>query len=199
MTDLARTTTTTLLLDGLFDPQNQAVWESFDARYRPIILAFAQRLGLSPHDAADIAQESLARFVQAYRDGKYDRSRGRLRSWIISIVRYRVADLRRANAARPMRGESALGDPPSDDEMFALWEREHRAAMIREALRALRETSRFGETTIRAFEQFVLEQRPAADVAGELSLTAHDVYMAKNRIAERLREILTRLEAAYDD
>jgi len=73
-----RTTTTTALLDGLHDPANEEVWREFDTRYRPIILGFAVKLGLSDEDAADVAQDTLARFVQEYRAGRYDRTRGRL-------------------------------------------------------------------------------------------------------------------------
>ena len=80
-------TTTTVLLDGLYDPANSVVWRQFDQRYRPIIIGFARRLGLTDDDAADIAQETLVRFVKEYRAGKYDRTRGRLRTWIIAMVR----------------------------------------------------------------------------------------------------------------
>ena len=100
--------TTSALLDGLLEPGNEAIWREFDGRYRPIIFAFTRKLGLDESDAADVAQEAMLRFVQEYRAGKYDRQRGRLRSWIIGIVKYRAADLQRSGAKhRERRGESA--------------------------------------------------------------------------------------------
>src|SRR5262245_47509887 len=125
MLDAIKTTTTTTLLDGLFDPENRSVWGEFDARYRPIIIGCARRLGVSDDDAADLAQETLARFIQEYRLGKYDRQRGRLRSWIIAMLKYRVADLQRARAKRrEQRGDSAMVDLSARDDFDAVWEAE---------------------------------------------------------------------------
>jgi hypothetical protein len=50
-------TTSNALLQALFDTHNGATWRLFDARYRPILLRFARRLGLSTDDAADVAQD----------------------------------------------------------------------------------------------------------------------------------------------
>lgn len=200
MLSTSRTTTTTLLLEGLFDSQNEAAWREFHERYTPTIVAFAQRLGLSADDAADVAQETLSKFLTEYRAGKYDRSRGRLRSWIVGIARWRVADLRRARAGRrEIQDDLAVDELPDDESLTRLWEQEHRATLLRNALAELRENSRFGASTLEAFERYVLEQQPPADVAARLGISVADVYMAKNRVAERLREIILRLEAAYAD
>ena len=94
------TRTTTHLLEGLFDPAADSVWQEFDRRYRPIIVGLARKMGLADEDAADVAQETLVRFIKAYRAGQYHREKGRLRSWIIGIAIYRIADARRARAAR---------------------------------------------------------------------------------------------------
>lgn len=200
MAEVLNTVTTTALLAGLFDPANRAAWSEFDARYRPMIVSFARRLGLYESDAADVAQETLARFIRDYREGKYDREKGRLRSWIIGIVKYRVADLKRAQAARrENRGESAMIDIPADDELNQLWEAERRRVLLSQALAELRAQSKLSDKTMTAFEQYVLQERPVDEVAASLNLTRQDVYMAKNRVAERLREILGRLEDIFDD
>ena len=192
--------TTMALLDGLLEPGNEAVWREFDARYRPIVFAFARKLGLDESDAADVAQEAMLRFVQEYRAGKYDRERGRLRSWIIGIVKYRVADVQRSKAKRrEYRGESAFVGLPEDDQLAELWEAERRRMLLRQALAELREQTKTNEKTIRAFELYAIHEQPVADVACELGLTTHDVYVAKSNVAARLREILTRLEQVFDD
>jgi hypothetical protein len=74
--DLDRTTTA--LLTGLLDPANAAAWELFDRRYRSILVGFARNCGLKDNDAAEIAQATIVRFVEEYRAGRYDRTRGRL-------------------------------------------------------------------------------------------------------------------------
>jgi len=199
MLDVHRTTTTTLL-DGLCADADGPVWREFDARYRPIILGFCGKLGVGEDDAADVAQDALTRFVQDYRAGRYDRTRGRLRSWIIGIVKYRISDLRRKQALRrEARGESAMLDLSAEPEWDAIWEAERRRTLLRQAVGELRETSRMNERTIRAFELYAMAGRPVDEVAAELKLTPGDIYMAKSNVAERLREILQRLDELFDD
>ncbi len=43
--------TTTAMLQGLTDPDNDVVWREFDARFRPVIERFVRRMGLSEADA----------------------------------------------------------------------------------------------------------------------------------------------------
>jgi len=194
------TATTTVLLEGLHDSANEAAWTHFDQRYRPIVVAFARRLGLNDTDAADVAQETLTRFVEEYRAGKYDRTRGRLRSWLIGLAKYRVSSVYRArHRAREFGGVSQAADLTDEHELETIWEAERRASMLREAMEQLRSATRSEDKTIRAFELLVLNQTPPATVADQLQMTTQDVYRAKNRIAQRLQSIVDRLEAAYDD
>jgi RNA polymerase sigma factor (sigma-70 family) len=194
------TRTTTRLLDGLFDPAANEIWQEFDRRYRPIIVGLARKLGLTEEDAADVAQETLTRFVTAYRAGKYDRGRGRLRSWIIGIARYRITDAIRARASRRgWRGDSMINECPDRDELNAIWDTERRHSILRQAVDELRTTSRTGEKTIRAFEMLTFHGRKPADIAEELSMTLDDVYQAKNRVASRLRLTVRQIEKLYDE
>jgi len=61
----------------------------------------------------------------------------------------------------------------------------------------LRATTRFNERTIAAFERVVLRQEPVTTVGEELGLTAQEIYNAKNRVVERLREIVKRYEDTF--
>lgn len=193
-------TTTTALLEGLHDSAADAVWREFDARYRPIIFAFARKLGMGPEDAADVAQETLTTFVEQYRAGKYDRSRGRLRSWIIGIARYRVADVNRGKARRrEWRGESAIvGLPDDDDRLSEIWEDQCRRAILSRALQALRENTKTDPRTIRAYELVAMEQRPVAEVAKELGMTPQDVITAKHRCLKRIQRSRDELRRLYE-
>jgi RNA polymerase sigma-70 factor, ECF subfamily len=50
----------------------------------------------------------------------------------------------------------------------------------------------FSETTWRAFEEHVLKQRGAAEVAAKLEIRIGTVYAAKSRVLTRLRQELAR-------
>ncbi len=190
------TITTTALLDGLHAPNNRDAWGEFDRRYRPILVAFLHRMGLHDADSADVAQETLAAFVQEYRAGKYDRAKGRLRSWLIGIARCRLADARRARGRRrEYRGESAIVDLHDDAAAEQAWEAEERRIVFDQAIAELRETTRLHPRTIEAFECVVLRGEAVDAVAARLELTPQEIYNAKNRVVDKLREILAR----YDD
>lgn len=189
------TITTTALLAGLHQADNRMAWDEFDRRYRPILVGFLRRMGLDEADAADVAQETLACFVQDYRKHKYDRELGRLRTWLIGIARCRLADLRRSEGRRrAARGESAFAEIPADEEAVAAWEAEERRVVFDEAIGELRRSTRVADRTISAFERVVLRQEPVQRVADELGLSAQEIYNAKNRIVQRLREIMARYE-----
>jgi RNA polymerase sigma-70 factor (ECF subfamily) len=198
MIDITRTTT--VLLDGLRDGGNDEAWTEFDRRYRPIVMGFARRLGLGDADAADVAQETMTRFLEEYGQGKYHRERGRLRSWLIGLAKYRVAQVYRGRSGRrEVGGASALADLEDEQRLTRLWEDERRESLLRTAMHTLRETTKTDEKTIRAFELLVVNQVAPASVAEQLDMSTADVYRAKNRVADRLRTIIDGLDAAYED
>jgi len=186
--------TNTVLLAGLLEAGNDEVWRDFDGRYRPVLRAFAGRLGLASADAGEVAQETLARVVERYRAGKYDRERGRLRSWIFGIAQRRVADVRRVRERRrEKRGESALEPLTSEPELEHLFEEEWQRALLAAAFAELR-AGRTDPQSIRALELLASGNRSADEVATELSMPPNAVYAAKHRAVVKLREILTRLD-----
>ena len=190
--------TTTLLRQLLAGPDD-SVWREFDTRYRPVLVGVARRAGLPPEDAEDVAQEALVQFVRQYVEGRYDPQRGRVRSWILAIVRSRAMDAMRARATRrEQRGSSALIHFPEEPELLQLWEEQCREVVIDRALRKLREETRLDERTIRAFELTALKQRPATEVASELGLSVDSVYAAKNRCTRQLRELVAQIGGMYD-
>lgn len=195
MSASALVNTTTELLAGLHQSGNRAAWDEFDRRYRPILLAFLRRMGLTEADAADVAQETLLCFVRDYRQNKYDRASGRLRSWLIGIARCRLADSRRsAGRHGPMRGESVISIVPDDANADAIWDEEQRRVIFAQAITELKEQTRFNERTIEAFERVVLRLEPVEVVSAQLGLSAQEIYNAKNRVVDRLREILRRYD-----
>lgn len=192
--------TTTELLAGLHEYGNRQAWDEFDRRYRPILVAFLKHMGLSDADAADVAQETLTCFVQDYREHKYDRNQGRLRSWLIGIARCRVADLRRsAGRRREFRGESAIEAVPDDTEADAMWDAEERRFIFEQAVNELRQTTRFSDQTMAAFDRVAIRQEPVETVAADLGLTPQEIYNVKNRVVEKLRSIVKKYEDGFLD
>ena len=115
----ARTHTTTALLAALHDLSDQPAWREFEGRYAPIISGVARRMGLSESDSQDVMQETMLQFIRDYRAGKYDRTRGRLRSWIIGIARHRIADIFEQGFVVGVEAERAVAVIDDDDQAVA--------------------------------------------------------------------------------
>jgi RNA polymerase sigma-70 factor (ECF subfamily) len=180
--------TTTLLLDQL-GKADQNAWARFVTRFQPLVLHFAKKLGVHDADAEDVAQETMTSFLKSYRANGYDRTKGRLSSWLFSIAYRRVRDLQRKRYAGPAevltmsRIEQELDEASAHDT----WESEWRLAVARAALEQVR--MEVSPNTMAAFEAVVLEGAPAAEVAERLGMTSNAVYIAKHRTLKRLRAL----------
>jgi hypothetical protein len=81
----------------------------------------------------------------------------------------------------------------------AIWDAEERRFIFEQAIGELRQVSRFNERTIEAFDRVVLRGEAIESVSAALDLTPQEIYNAKNRIVGRLREIVARYEADFED
>ncbi len=193
------TATTTLLLERLQDPQEQTVWDEFDARYRPVLIGVGVRLGLNADMAAEAAQETLVQFLADYNQGRYSRERGRLRAWLIGICRHRVMDVHRRHArAAGGRGESVISQLPDAQAISVTWDVVQSRVIFERALEVLREGGRITEQTISVFELVALKGVPATSVAATAGIEVAEVYRIKHRVTARLREIVEQLTEAYN-
>lgn len=194
------TTTSTALLAGLKDARDAAVWREYVNRYRPLIVGHLQRVGLPAEDAEDLAQQSLVSFSTLYREGRYDRERGRLRDWLFGIVRNHVRHWRR-DAGRELQPVQAANQTDfferiADERSFEeLWEQEWRDALVQQCLAQVR--LEVDPRTLEAFDLFASQGVPAAEVARRLGMTPNAVFIAKHRILKRIRELLPLAEESF--
>lgn len=187
-------------MESLKDPGQDAVWREFDTRYRPVLFAFAQKVGLNRTDAEEVAQTVLVEFLQAYRAGRYDRSKGRLSSWIIGIARNQIAKHARVRGrAAGNRGDSVLGQLDDPARATGLWAAEQQRVIFARAWALLLAPGRYSETTLQAFELVALRATPAAAVAVECVIPIEEVYAVKSRLSKRLRQLVEDLTAAYEE
>lgn len=194
------TVTSLTLLEGLRDSGNREAWERFTERYRPMVVGFAVRLGLSENDAQDASQETMLAFVKGYREGAYNRDKGRLRSWLFGVAHRKTRDIqRRMGRERVMAdrsdGSAFLGSIEAPDADQGVWEQEWQRAVLRACLAEV--SSYFDANTLKAFELYVLEEWSADGVAEHLGTSRNVVYIGKNRVMSRLRELRRQMEEIW--
>ncbi len=193
--------TTTLLLERLRDSRDADAWTTFDHRFRGVILATALKLGLAEADAADAAQETILQVLRDYQAGKYDRSRGRLSSWIIAIAHHRIVDIVRARRNHydlTKAGSIPENDPTTFDVASAFDDALERRT-FEHAWERIQVETKFAALTLLAFELSALRQVPPAQVAERCKMSVEQVYVSKNRVSRRLQEIVEELSRVYCD
>ncbi len=193
------TRTTTRLLDALKDASNEPVWAHLDARFRPVIAGLARRLGLEATHAEEVAQETLSEFVRAYRDGRYDRSKGRLSSWILGIAHHTTLRAHRNAKRDSAQGQTALAEVADESTLRSIWADERDRAILDRAMSILRDESSIDDRTFLAFELVALRGVPAPEAASQTGMTTDQVYVAKSRVTKRLRSLVEEMTQAFEE
>jgi RNA polymerase sigma-70 factor (ECF subfamily) len=180
-------TTPVSLLERLRQPDQPDAWGRFVELYTPLLLYWARKRGLQPHDAADLVQDVFTTLVQKLPEFTYDRRKS-FRNWLRTVLVNKWRDRQRRHALPVTAGAEALAEIAAPDDRDAFWEGEHRRHLLRRALELMQ--AEFTPATWKACWEFAAEGRPAADVAAELGISENAVYIAKSRVFRRLRQEL---------
>jgi RNA polymerase sigma-70 factor (ECF subfamily) len=144
----------------------------------------------------------LLRLARALPTFRYD-PRRRFRAWLRTVVHHAVCNFRRDGAARPGllgSGESAVArllervPDGAVDELVEQMDDRLRAdlTLAEEASRRVRKEV-LGHTW-QAFWETAVEGRPVSEVAARLGLSVAGVYLARKRVADRLRQAAADLQ-----
>jgi RNA polymerase sigma-70 factor (ECF subfamily) len=180
-------TTPPSLLERLRRTPEGEAWGKFVDMYTPLLFAWTRRLGLDVHDAADLVQDLFAVLVERLPSFQYDEGRS-FRAWLKTILLNRWRNWQRKRATE-RRAEPFDPDAlAKESDLPELEEAEYRERLVHRALELLQ--TEFQPVTWKACWEFVVCDRPAAEVAAELGITPNAVYLAKSRVLRRLREEL---------
>ncbi len=162
-------------------------WDRFVRIYTPLLIEWAQGIGLAANDVDDLVQDVLTVLLRELPNFEYDSDKS-FRAWLRTIATNRGRDfLRRRNrGARAV--EAGILDNQSPDNHDSFAEAEYAQHIVGRALELMQ--AEFAESTWRACWECVFNDRAAADVADQLGITVNAVYVAKSRVLRRLRQEL---------
>jgi RNA polymerase sigma-70 factor (ECF subfamily) len=187
-------TTSVSLLEKLRQPagaETTASWNRFVQLYTPLLYHWARRLHLTAEDAADLVQEVLTTLVQKLPEFQYDPDQS-FRAWLRTVTLNKGRDLcRRRAATQGKTSDQALPDVEGPDSTAAFDESEYRRHLVQRALLLMQ--AEFQPVTWKACWEYMIADRPAAEVARDLGITVNAVYLAKSRVLTRLRQELAGL------
>jgi RNA polymerase sigma factor (sigma-70 family) len=188
-------TSVTLLARLRDDPTNQAVWQEFVRRYRPLIHGFCLSRHLQPADAEDVTQAVLARLVNRMRDFRYDPAQS-FRGWLKTVTRRvltnELAKRRREQGSGDSVIERMLENVEAREGMVQAVETAYDRELLDEALRRVRE--RVPEQQWDAFRLTALESKSGADASKALGILVSTIYSSKSKVQKLVREELRRLD-----
>jgi RNA polymerase sigma-70 factor (ECF subfamily) len=143
---------------------------------------------LQDQDAADLLQEVFATLLKKLPEFQYDRNKS-FRGWLRTVLRNKWREFQRQRVPTPVD----MCDPPLAELVDStgpdpFGESEYCEYLVHRALVLIQ--GDFQPVTWKAWQEFAVAGRPAAEVARELGLTRHAVYLAKARVLSRIRQEL---------
>jgi RNA polymerase sigma-70 factor (ECF subfamily) len=183
-------TTRESLLSRVRDAEDQGAWREFDERYRDLILRYARARGLQEADAEDVRQVVMMGLARSLRSFRYRPELGRFRDYLRRSVRnalVRTVSCPRSERQALWEGEFDALPDRDDAGRDEIWEREWMHDHYRQALRRARVS-----LEQQSYEIFLAlaSGGAVAEVATSFGVSADVVYKTKQRVRERLRELI---------
>jgi RNA polymerase sigma-70 factor (ECF subfamily) len=107
--------------------------------------------------------------------------------WTVTLNKHRER-MRKRPAPAVHEGVEDAPQAAVCDDVEAFSEAEYRNYLVQRATQLMR--GEFQPQTWQAFWEFVVEDRPAAEVGQRLGISENAVYLAKGRVLRRLRQEL---------
>ena len=172
--------TSPTLLMRIRDRNDNQSWTTFCEIYSPMLYDYCRRRGLQPSDSSDVVQEVLIRVAHGIRNLDYDRSRGRFRGWLATIVHREISRFFAKSTKDP--SVELLEDIEEDDPR---WGEHFQAYILRVALERIR--PHFSNDTWTAFDLVWVNGETPKLVAQKMKRGLDFVYLSKSRVLNRLR------------
>ena len=178
-------TTRISLLAKLSEGSNEVAWREFVELYEPAIYRFVRRRGLQDADAQEVVQEVLLN-VQHLATNPPSNPIGSFRGWLSQVARHRAIDLvrKRIRLEQVLHSQDALPNIQYNEQQELTADVRHQMFVVA----AQRIQKLVSEMQWQSFWQTTVELQSAKQVAERLKTSVGNVYVAKCRVMEKLRE-----------
>lgn len=193
------------LINRLKDWRDQASWQDFFDTYWKLIYGLARKFGLNEEDAQDVVQETMVSVANQMPNFKYNPEIGSFKSWLRTLIRWRIADLMRKRGGAitvPISGETETGEEPAglkelpdtgNQTIEQLYEQEWQKNLLDAAVAKVKR--KLDPQRYQIFDFYVNKEWPPEKVAATFKISVDQVYLAKHRITEMIKAEARRLES----
>jgi RNA polymerase sigma factor (sigma-70 family) len=192
------------LLSRLKQSNAQESWREFFDTYWRLIYSTALNAGLTDSEAQEVVQETVLTVVRKIKSFRYDPAVGSFKGWLLTTVRWRIADQFRkrqhqisspsSHRATNTSGTVTLeriADPAAID-LDAVWEEEWQRTLFAAALSRVKRQA--NARHYQMFDLHAVKHWSVDKVAQSLGVSAGQVRLAKHRITALMRREVARLE-----
>ena len=189
-------TTRSSVLKAVADTENTAAWNRLFDLYAGFVFSMARHKGLKPEDADDIVQVVFADLARNLPTFKYDREKGRFRSYLTGLVNWRVVDRLKASKRdaelRANFWKEAKAAGGNDDFSERAWQ----AAAMKEALRRMKPS--VSTEHYAAFVASAVEGQDTDIVTKLYGISRDSLYQIRKRLTVKLHDKLAEVLADMD-
>ncbi len=190
------------LIQRLKNWQDQSSWQEFFDTYWKLIYGVALKGGLTAAEAQDVVQETMVSVAKHMPSFKYDPALGSFKTWLLNMTRWRITDQLRKRgpfAASHLAEDTATGtrtvdkvvDPASQD-LDVLWNTEWEKNLLDAAMAKVKR--RLDPQKYQMFDLYVNKEWAPEKVAATFGVSVDQVYLAKHRTMELIKEEVKKLE-----
>ena len=190
------------LIQRLKNWQDQSSWEDFFDTYWKLIYGVAVKGGLTDAEAQDVVQETMISVAKHMPSFKYDPAIGSFKSWLLNMTRWRITDQFRKRGRLTAR-HSSIDDTagtrtvdkvidPTSQDLEALWDAEWEKNLLDAAIAKVKR--RLDPQKYQIFDFYVNKEWAPEKVAETFGISIDQVYLAKHRTTELIKEEVKRLE-----
>ena len=191
------------LIHRLKDWQDQASWQDFFDIYWQLIYGVAVKRGLTKSEAEDVVQLTMISVAKHMPGFKYDPAIGTFKTWLLNMTRWRITDQIRKRPPQASQLEEILETPVglpaaaglaqhSPPQLEKLWDEEWEKNLLHAAIAKARR--RLDPKQYQIFDCYVNKEWPAEQVAKVFGISSNQVYLAKHRMTELIKEEAERLQ-----
>jgi len=196
--DYNRTRTT--LVVGLKNLEDQRIWNRFFDSYWKLIYNAAIQAGLKDADAQEVVQETVISVTKNIKDFEYDRSKGSFKGWLMKTTKWKIMDqfrkIQKKNT-RECSGSSEFLENLSNElpEVEKYWENNWQQELLESALVKVKEQVK--PIYYQVYHMLIRKEMKPKEVSSALGIKTDQVYLAKHRVAEVLKQIVGEMNSGW--
>jgi len=175
------------LLKRLRDGEDDLAWREFLSTYWRPLYAFARHVGCSAETAEEVTEETIVAVFENRQVFHYDPKRGRFHSWLFTVLRQKLALIRRKDRRGIATDTNPEALPAADPSAELRFEQLFELGLVAAMLEIVKQS--VAPSTYQAFHLTAIQGLSIREASRLTGLSRNAVYQSRSHTMARLREL----------